>query len=97
MCARLYSEYVTKPVNMRLRADLLEAAKQAAEADGITVTAFATRAIEAELLRREFAEHARMVAAAEESDDAERLARKSHAIREGLAQWKQDRRSSGAA
>ncbi|NNH74547.1 hypothetical protein HLB23_32655 [Nocardia uniformis] len=86
---------MTKPVNMRLPDDLVDAAKQIAQREGITVTAFVTRAIEAELLRQEFTDHAAMVTAAE-SNDAGRLAEKSVAIRKGLAHWKRTR-SSGAA
>ncbi|MFI6998890.1 hypothetical protein [Nocardia sp. NPDC050175] len=85
---------MTKPVNMRLRADLVDAAKVAAETDGITLTAFAAKAIEEKLLRREFDEHARMVHDAE-AVDPERLERKSRAVRDGLAAWKADRRPGG--
>ncbi|MEV0295414.1 hypothetical protein [Nocardia sp. NPDC050710] len=84
---------MTKPVNMRLPCELVEAAKQVADREGITLTAFATRAIEAEVLRREFADHARMLA---EAEDPDRLSRKSRAVRDGLSRWKQDH-SSGAA
>ncbi|MFI9403558.1 hypothetical protein [Nocardia sp. NPDC052316] len=85
---------MTKPVNMRLREDLVEAAKLAAETDGITLTAFAAKAIEEKLLRREFEEHARMVNAAEAADPG-RLVRKSRAVRDGLATWKAERRAGG--
>ncbi|WP_156370897.1 hypothetical protein [Nocardia arizonensis] len=84
---------MTKPVHLRLPSDLVEAARRVAAREGISLTALATRAIEADLLRREFAEHARMVA---EAEDAESLAVKSRAVRDGLSRWKQGR-SSGAA
>ncbi|MGW4844096.1 hypothetical protein [Nocardia brasiliensis] len=87
---------MTRPVNMRLQKELVEAAKQAAETDGVTLTAFAAKAIEEKLLRREFEEHARMVAVAE-AGDLERLARKSRAIRDGLTGWKAERRSGEPA
>lgn len=78
---------------MRLPHELVEAARRVADREGISLTAFAARAIEADLLRREFAEHARMVT---EAEDADRLAGKSRAVRDGLTRWKRDR-SSGAA
>lgn len=81
---------------MRLRADLVEAAKLAAESDGVTLTTFAAKAIEEKLLRREFDEHARMVNEAE-AGDAERLVRKSRAVRDGLSAWIADRPSGGSA
>ncbi|WP_433578652.1 hypothetical protein [Nocardia brasiliensis] len=87
---------MTRPVNMRLQKELVDAAKQAAETDGVTLTAFAAKAIEEKLLRREFDEHARMVAVAE-AGDPERLARKSRAIRDGLTGWKAERRSGEPA
>ncbi|MFC9435623.1 hypothetical protein [Nocardia sp. NPDC057030] len=87
---------VRKPVSMRLRADLVDAAKSAAETGRITLTAFAARTIEEKSLRREFDEHVRMVREVEAADP-ERLARKSGAIRDGLAAWKADHRCDGAS
>ncbi|WP_159080196.1 hypothetical protein [Nocardia suismassiliense] len=86
---------MTKPVNMRLPADLLAAAELAAEDDGVTLAVFVTRAIEEKLLRSEFDRHARMVDAAAAAAPS-RLLRRSRAIRDGLATWKAAQRFDGS-
>lgn len=81
---------MTQPVTINLPRLYVEAAKRAAAQEGTSVSALTAKALRAELLRREFAEHAAMVREAE-AEDPQRLHRRANAYRDGLARWKADR------